>query len=816
MTTLLILLALFVFGAALLYFGQAYFSWTLPIATGLGLWAAMGISSPFWFALAVILFAPLALLFGVPSLRSKFVTSKLLPIMKPMFPAMSDTEKTALDAGTVWWDADLFSGKPDWKKLIGYRDDHLSEKERAFLAGPVTKLCEMVDEQQVERDRNLTPEAWDFLKKEGFFGMIIPESYGGLGLSAAANSATVTMVSSRNIAAAVTVMVPNSLGPAELLLHYGTEDQKNHYLPRLASGEDVPAFALTEPGAGSDAASMTSWATVCRGQFEGKEVLGMNLNWDKRYITLAPVATLLGLAFKLYDPEGLIGDKEDLGITCALIPVSTPGVETGRFHDPLGVPFLNGPTTGKDVFVPLDYIIGGKERAGQGWRMLMDCLSAGRGISLPALSTAAAQYATRVTAGYSSVREQFGMPIGKFEGIGERLGRMGGMTYAMNAARRLTAASIDAGEKPAVLSAVIKHYATEGMRDVVNDGMDIVGGSGICRGPRNSLGAPYQAIPIGITVEGANILTRTLIIFGQGAIRCHPYAYSEIVAAQSGDLETFDRVFFKHIGHVFSNVARAKLLGLTGGKLVRPPVSGPVSDYFGKFSRWSAAFAFASEIAMATLGGALKRKECLTGRLADALAGLYFGSAALKRFVADGQPERDRALVRWSCEQSLFGIQEALRGLIANLPNRPAAWLLGRVVFPIGAWQKAPSDRLTARVAKALIDDGDAVQAMCSDIYVPPRYEEGFGKLEHALDLVVASRRPHDKIKEAVRSGELERRPKDTLVDRARAAGVIGSDDLELINEANAARLDVIQADAFTADEYLGGNRVTETHNAAG
>lgn len=814
MTTLLILLALWALGSAILYFGKAYLAWAVPIALGLGLWIASGIESPFWFALCVLVYAPLAILFGVPALRRQFVTSKLLPLMKPMFPAMSETEQVALDAGTVWWDADLFSGRPDWKKLIGFRDDHLSEKERNFLSGSVTKLCEMVDDEQVNHDRNLSPEVWDFLKREGFFGMIIPEQYGGLGLSAAANSATVTMVSSRNIAAAVTVMVPNSLGPAELLLHYGTEQQKDYYLPRLASGEEVPCFALTEPSAGSDAASMTSWGTVCKGQWEGQEVLGMRLNWDKRYITLAPVATLVGLAFKLYDPDHLLGDQEDLGITCALIPATTPGVETGRFHDPLGVPFLNGPTTGQDVFVPLDFIIGGKERAGQGWRMLMDCLSAGRGISLPALSTAASQFATRVTAGYSSIREQFGMPIGKFEGIQERLGRMGGLTYAMNAARRLTAASIDAGEKPAVLSAVMKHYATEGMRDVINDGMDIVGGAGICRGPRNTLGAPYQAIPIGITVEGANILTRTLIIFGQGAIRCHPYAYSEIVAAQSDDLEMFDRAFWSHVGHVFANIARSKMLAVTGGRLVRPPVGGPASEYFGKFSRWSAAFAFASEIAMATLGGALKRKETLTGRLADALAGLYFGSATLKRFVADGQPDRDRALVKWSCEHALYQIQTALQGLADNLPNRPAGWVLKRILFPLGAWQRPPSDRLTARVARSLIDDGEATQSLCSDIFVPPRYEEGLGKLEHALDLVVASRAPQEKIKNAVRAGQLERRPKDTLVARARAAGVIGSEEVELIEEANAARLDVIQVDAYAREEYLGGGQAS--HSQAG
>ena len=801
--TILVLLLLLALASTLLYLGRAYWAWVVPIALGLVIWLAGGIESPFWFALVLIVFLPLAVIFGSPDLRRKLVTSKVLPLIQPLFPKMSDTEREALEAGTVWWDADLFSGRPNWKRLLGFPDGKLSAKERAFLDGPVEELCAMLDNFEISQHRDMPPEAWDFMKRKGFFGMIIPEKFGGLGLSAAANSATVTKVSSRNVAAAVTVMVPNSLGPAELLLHYGTEEQKNHYLPRLASGEEVPCFALTEPNAGSDAASMESRGVVCKGMWKGQEIVGMRLDWDKRYITMSPVATLVGLAFKLRDPDGLIGDKKDYGITCALIPRDTPGVETGRYHDPLGVPFLNGPTTGKDVFVPLDFIIGGKERAGQGWRMLMDCLSAGRGISLPGLSVAAGQYATRVTAAYASIREQFGMPIGRFEGIEERLGAMGGRTYAMNAARRLTTAGIDLGEKPAVLSAVVKHYLTEGMRDIVNDGMDVTGGAGICRGPRNCLSHLYQAIPIGITVEGANILTRTLIIFGQGALRCHPYAFQEIHAAQSGDLERFDRAFFAHIGHIASNVARAKLLAVFGRLLVKPPVGGAAGPYFAKFARYSAAFAFAADLAMGTLGGDLKRKERLSGRLADALAHLYLGTSSIHRFVHDGQPERDVALFRWACENSLFQIQSALQGIIANLPNRPAAWLLRLVAFPLGACQTPPSDRLGSKVAHALLDDGEAVRALSADIHDPKRGEPGLGRLLEVLDLVVAAREPQDKVKRAVRARLIERSPSHDLLTRARTAGVISKAEFEAIERAADARDDAVLVDAFTKAEYL-------------
>ncbi len=474
----------------------------------------------------------------------------------------------------------------------------------------------MVNEWEVFQAGDLPPEVWDFIARHRFFGMIIPEEYGGLEFSAAAHSAVVTKLASRSATVAVTVMVPNSLGPAELILHYGTEEQKRQYLPRLASGEDIPCFALTGPEAGSDAAATQSVGIVCRGTYLGEEVLGMRLNWRKRYITLGPVATLIGLAFRLRDPDGLLGGEEDLGITCALIPADLPGIEIGARHDPMGVPIHNGPTCGYDVFVPLDFIIGGRERAGQGWRMLMESLAAGRSISLPSLAGASAELAARVVGAYATVREQFDTPIGRFEGIEEPLARIGGLTYVMNAARTLTAGAVDAGERPSVLSAIVKAYLTEAMRQVVNDAMDIRAGAAICRGPRNILANAYQAVPIGITVEGANILTRSMIIYGQGAIRSHPYVQEEMRAVAERDVARFDRAFFGHVGHVVSNAVRAVLLGLTNGRLVRPPVRGKVKRFFGQLTRMSAAFTLISDAAMATLGGQLKRREKISGRLA--------------------------------------------------------------------------------------------------------------------------------------------------------------------------------------------------------
>ncbi len=744
----------------------------------------------------------LALVLGTPKLRRRLVTARLMPRLAAILPRLGETERVALEAGTVWWDGELFSGRPDWKKLLRFEPRRLSPREREFLEGPVEELCARLDDWQISQAGDLPKEIWELLARERFFGMIIPEEYGGLGFSAIAHSAVVTKISSRCVAAAVTVMVPNSLGPAELLLHYGTEEQKRRMLPRLASGAEIPCFGLTGPEAGSDAAATQSEGVVCRGTFRGEELLGMRLNWRKRYITLGPVSSLIGLAFRLRDPSRLLGGEEDLGITLALVPSDLPGVEIGQRHDPLGVPFQNGPNQGRDVFVPLDAIVGGPARAGQGWRMIMESLAAGRSISLPAVSVGGAELAARVVSAYAMVREQFDTPIGRFEGIEEPLARIGGLTYLMNAARWLTAGAVDAGEKPAVVSAIAKAYLTESMRRVVADAMDIRAGAAICRGPRNVLARAWDAAPIGITVEGANILTRSMIIYGQGAIRCHPFALEEIEAVGEGDLARFDRAFFGHLGFVVSSAARALLLGLSGGRLRRPPAPGPAAPFFGELSRWSAAFALVSDAAMVTLGGSLKRREKLTGRLADALAWLYLASAALKRFYADGQPEGDLSFVRWSCRHATREIQEALRGVLDNLPARPVAWGLRPLVFPLGARERGPDDALGSQVASALLDDPEARQRLTADIYLPPEEEVGLGRLEAALGHARAGLAVEATIRAAVRAGRLDRAPGDALADLALAAGVIGEAERQQIREADAARDEAIEVDAFDPGSF--------------
>jgi len=792
-----LLLLLCALALALLHVGRPFPAWVAPPALGLVLWALLGVESELWFWVLLVLYLALVLALAVPALRRPLVTRRLMRLLAPLFPTMSATERTALEAGTVWWDADLFSGSPRWRKLVDFQVGELSAREREFLDGPVEELCRLLDDWEIHRRRDLSPEAWEFLRRAGFFGIIIPESYGGLGFSAQANSAIVTKVSTRSVAGAVTVMVPNSLGPAELLLHYGTEAQKSLYLPRLARGEEVPCFALTEPGAGSDAGSMTSRGVVCKGTWQGQQVLGMRLTWDKRYITLSSVATLIGLAFKLFDPEHLLGEVEELGITCALVPRDTPGVEIGARHDPLGIPFINGPTRGRDVFVPLDAIIGGPPMAGQGWRMLMDCLAAGRGISLPGMACGASQLTARTVGAYASVREQFNLPIGRFEGIEEKLGPIGGMTYMMNAARTLTAGAIDAGQKPAVISAIVKAYLTEGMRAVVNDGMDVLGGAGISLGPRNVLGHGYQGLPISITVEGANILTRSMIIFGQGAIRCHAFALEEMQAAHERDLRRFDAALFGHIGALASNIARAALLGWSGATLARAPVGGRAAVWFRHFDRLSSAYAVCAEAAMLTVGGALKRKEKLTGRLADGLAWLYLGTAALKRFLDQGQAERDLPFVQWSCEKALYEAERALLGLLDNLPKRVVAWVLRLWIFPVLARRRPPSDRLEGRVARALLDDGEARLHLTADVYVPPEDEPGLGALERALDLVVAAAEPRKKLKDAVRAGVLARGPESGLLDAAVEAGVLVAAERDLIRLAAEARDGAVAVDEF-------------------
>lgn len=787
---------------SLTYAGRGYWAWVGALALALAGWWVAGIDSPTLFWSIAGIAALFAAIFGIRSIRRTLLSTPLMGMMRNILPVMGDTERIALEAGSVWWDGDLFGGSPDWKKLLDFDPRPLSQAEQAFLDGPVEELCALVDDWRIQQERDLPPEVWAFLKRERFLGMIIPEQYGGLGFSAIGHSAVISKVSTRSIATAVTVMVPNSLGPAELLLHYGTDAQKDHYLPRLASGDEIPCFALTEPEAGSDAASPRSTGIVCRDVFDGNEVLGIRLNWQKRYITLAPVATVIGLAFRLLDPDRLLGGDEDWGVTCALIPRQTKGVEIGERHDPMGVPFQNGPIVGRDVFVPLDFIIGGEAGAGQGWQMLMDCLAAGRSISLPSQSAAAAQYATRVVGAYATIREQFKLPIGRFEGIEEPLARIGGHTYMMDAARRLTCGAVDAGEKPAVLSAIVKAYLTDTMRGVVNDAMDIQAGAAICQGPRNMLGGIYDAVPIGITVEGANILTRSMIVYGQGAIRCHPFVQEEMAAVSARDADRFDRAIFGHVGFVGRNAVRALLLGLSGERLAAAPVSGPSARHFRRFERLSAAFALTSDVSMATLGGALKRREKITGRLADALAWMYLGSAALKRYHGDGAPTEDLPFLDWSCEHAAWQAEQALSGVLANLPNRPAALLTRMLAFPLGRRYAPPSDGLGATVAQSLLDGGVARVRLSPDVYIPASQEEGLGRLEATLDKVVRAQPVRRKVRDAARGGKVEGATEDAWAADAVAKNVISEEELMLLTAATAARRDAIQVDSFDPESY--------------
>ena len=810
---ILFLLGLLAAVTGLLYLGRGFWAWFVGALIVLAWWAWGGLAAPtaFWITAGVVLAS--GALFGIVPLRRAVLGRPLLRLMTPILPRMSDTEREALEAGTVWWDAELFSGKPRWKELLDYGVPGLSAKEQAFLDGPVEELCAMTNDWEVTQAGDLPEEVWSFLKEHGFFGLIVPEEFGGKGFSAAANSAVVQKLAGRCGPLCVTVMVPNSLGPAELLAHYGTDEQKQHYLPRLASGEEMPCFALTEPGAGSDAGSMKSTGVVCWGEWHGERMLGMRLNWDKRYITLSSVATLLGLAFKLRDPDHILGDKEELGITCALVPTDLPGVEADERHDPLGVPFHNGPTRGKDVFVPIDSIIGGREQAGCGWRMLMQTLAAGRGISLPAMAVGAAKHAVRGVGAYATVREQFGMPIGRFEGIEEPVARIAAKTYVMDAGRRLTVGAIDRGEKPSVLTAIAKAYMTEAMREIVNDAMDVVGGSGIVRGPRNLFATGYQAVPIAITVEGANILTRSMIVFGQGALRCHPFAQTEIDAAGAKDVAAFDRAFFGHVNFVFTNVARAFLLGATGGSLAPAPVRGPLSSTFCDFTRMSAAFALLADVCMGTLGGSLKFREKITGRLADALSWMYLGSATLKRFVDEGQPERDLCFVQWGTQHALHETQRALLGVLDNLPMRWVAWLVRPVLFPLGARFRAPDDRLGTMCARAILDGGEARETLSKGTFVPADGEPGLGLLEQALTAAVAARPAQKKIREAMKAKTLDKRPASTVVERALAAGVLTTEEADHIRRAAELRNEAIQVDSFPGGAYP--ESVPEPYRAA-
>lgn len=744
----------------------------------------------------------LAGIFAIGDLRRKLVSGPAMNVVGRTLPTIGDTERIALEAGTVWWDGELFSGKPDWKRLLAFDIQPLSAREKAFLDGPVEELCGLLDDDKIFQERDLSAKAWKFIKDKRFFGMIIPEEFGGLGFSATAHSAVVTKIASRSVAAAVTVMVPNSLGPGELLMRYGTDAQRKHYLPRLAKGLDIPCFALTEPHAGSDAANGQSFGIVVKKKVAGKEVLGINLTFNKRYITLAPVATVVGLAFRLYDPDGLIGTVKDIGITCALLPRDTKGLEIGEQHDPMGVPFKNGPVRGKDVFVPIDVIIGGLPQAGHGWKMLMEALAAGRGISLPSLSVGAAQLSVRAAAGYSGIREQFGMPIGKFEGVRERLARLAMNAHMMNATRLLTCGAIDAGEHPSVASAIAKAYLTEGMRLSINDAMDIVAGAAICRGPRNMFSRAYSSIPIGITVEGSNILTRSLIVFGQGAIRCHPYLQAEVDAIQKHDVIAFDRAFFGHIRHVGGNALRAFLLGLTSGLGAFTPHRS-VSRHYRRMTRLSAAFALIADIGLITLGGSLKRKEYLSGRYADALAWLYLGSAVLKQAHERGYPAAEKPLTDMVMRKAAYEIEQALLGVLRNLPNRVAAGLAHALAFPLGARYEVADDRLTDKVVDALLDPTLGVrEGLSADIYIPATNEDGLGKLEAVVAKVRAAASPRKKLVSALKDGTLKKAAPVVLAAAGLKAGVLTAKEHKILLDAAAAQDDFVQVNYFDAETY--------------
>ena len=776
--------------------------------------------------LGAVALAVVAALILVRPLRRAVISRPLFATYRKVLPQMSDTERDALEAGTVWWEGELFRGKPDWRKLHAYPKPTLTAAEQSFMDNEVEEACRLVDDWKVTHELyDLPKEAWRYIKDKGFLGMIIPKKYGGLEFSAYAHSQIVTKLSTRSSALSVSVMVPNSLGPAELLLHYGTEEQKNHYLPRLARGIEVPAFALTSPWAGSDAASIPDTGVVCKGMWQGKEVIGMRVNWDKRYITLAPVCTVFGLAFHLFDPDGLLGTKKHVGITCALVPYDHPGVDTGRRHFPLNAMFMNGPTRGKDVFMPLDFIIGGPKMAGQGWRMLMECLAAGRSISLPSSNAGMSQMIARTVGGYARVRSQFKMAVGRFEGVEEALTRIGAFTYMTNATRTMTAGAVDLGEKPSVVSAIAKYHVTERARQVANDGMDVVGGKGICLGPSNFLGRAYQQVPIAITVEGANILTRSLIIFGQGAIRCHPYLLPEMHAAHNADarqgLVDFDKALWGHIGYTIKNGFRALWLGMTGSHFVgvNVDVAPEVRRYYQQMTRFSAAFAFLADISLLVLGGSVKRREKLSARLGDILAQMYLISCTLKRFEADGRPAADLPLLNWAVWDAMYKAQEAFDGVIANFPNRFIGAFLHRSIFPWGHPYVVPSDDLGHKVAKLLIEPSEARDRLTAECFLPLTESEPAGAIELALVATIEAEAIDAKIRDAEKAGRFANNPLANVRDIAVAAvecGVITAAEFEKLKRRNVLRDIVVHVDDFPFDfNVVTANKPTLERKAA-
>lgn len=780
------------------FFGSPILVWLLAIAA-----IMFGFAAPVWAWGAL---AAVAVVFAIPPIRTIVVTKGVFVLMNKLqfLPKISETERTALDAGVSWIEKDLFSGKPDLNKMMNEPYPELTAEEKAFINGPVKQLCDMIDAWEITKTKDIPPNIWAFIKKEKFLGMIVPKEYGGLGVSALCNSEVIQILSSRSIAVAIQVMVPNSLGPAELISHYGTEEQKKRWLQRLADGLEVPCFGLTEPGAGSDAGSITSSGVLFKGE-DGR--LKIRLNWNKRYITLAAISSVIGLAFKLRDPENFLGKGEDLGITAGLVPANTPGVVIGRRHDPLMTPFYNCPTQGVDVIVDAeDAIFGGTANVGKGWQMLNECLAAGRGISLPAQATGGVKLAARIVSAHGAVRRQFGVAIGKFEAIEEPMGRIVGATYMLEAMRRYCLGALDKGIKPGVVTAMQKYQATEIGRRCINDAMDIIGGNGISMGPRNTLADIYIATPIGVTVEGANILTRTLIIFGQGALRSHPYAYGLVKASEANDMTAFDRGLFGHIGFVVRNVCRSIVLSLTRGYLVSTPDCHPqMKTYFRRLGWASASFSIMSDIAMAVLGGELKVKGKLTGRYADILSNMYMASAVLRRFEAEGRREEDLIFAHYNLQNCMAEIQKGFDGLFDNLKVPMMGWLFKGI---IGTWSRfnsighSPSDSLSHKMCTAIQTDLALRDRLTDGIYIPTKRDQAVARYDHAMAVTLKAEAAERKIRQAVKAGQLPRKKVHMLVDEAHQKSIISQDEFNTLKEADAVRLDAIMVDDFSDEQY--------------
>lgn len=755
---------------------------------------------------AAVLLALVAVPLLLPFVRKPLLTAPMLKVFRKVLPPLSQTERIALETGSVGFEGELFTGDPDWQKLLDHPKPQLTAEEQAFLDGPVEELCRMTNDWEITHvHADLPPELWSFVKKHKFFGMIIPKEYGGLGFSALAHHKVIQKIASVSSVVSSTVGVPNSLGPGELLLHYGSQEQKDYYLPRLAVGQEVPCFGLTGPFAGSDATSIPDYGIVCKGEWNGANVLGVKLTFDKRYITLAPVATLVGLAFRMYDPDGLIGDTKDIGITLALLPRETPGVEIGRRHFPLNSPFQNGPIHGREVFIPLSQLIGGVDMVGKGWNMLNECLAVGRSITLPSTASGGAKYGAIVTGAYARIRKQFGLSVGRFEGVEEALARIGGKAYAISALAQATAAAVDRGDVPSVPSAIAKYHCTTMGREVVSDMMDVVGGKGIILGPRNFAGRAWQAAPIGITVEGANIMTRSLLIFGQGAILCHPWVMKEMKAAGNPDhkagVDEFDRNLFGHIGFAISNAVRSLWFGLTAARIGAAPGDAYTRRFFRKLDRYSANLALMADVSMLMLGGKLKFKESLSGRLGDVLSHIYMTSAMLKRYHDDGAPATDQPLLAWAFHDSVHKIELALSAALRNFPIRPVGWLMWALIFPWGRRAEAPGDRLGHRVAALLMTPNEARDRLGQGVFLTPCENNPGGRIASYLTKAVLAEPVERKFLKALKSKGIEALDFASQLDEAVREGVLTADERRQLEELREITMDTIGVDDFDADE---------------